>query len=297
MANFKIDFFCVGAAKSGTTALHYFLRQHPEIYMPLKKEIHHFANDLLKKNDYWLQKDVFLKLFRKTKENQTAGETSVFYLLSENAAKNIFEYNPEAKIIIMLRNPAEVSYSLYSQLVFNGEENIMDFRKAIEIEADRKKGINLPENTRIIKKHLYIETVKFTEQIKRFQKLFPSKQIHFIFFEDFKQNTLQTVQNTYQFLNINDSFVPKLKIHNANKKIKNRRMQKFSTFVINKVFSKFIDEDNLEKLRNFMISINNISMERTPLDKATKQILKNKLALEIDNLGNLLNKNLTNWYK
>jgi len=295
--NNKIDFFCIGAAKSGTTALHYFLRQHPEIYMPLKKEIHHFADDLLKKNDYWLQNNPFFKLFQKTKKNQIAGETSVFYLLSENAAKNIFEYNPNAKIIIMLRNSVDVAYSLYSQLVFNGEENITNFKDAIEIESDRRKGINLPPNTRIYKKHLYVEVVKYTEQIKRFQKYFSKEQIHFIFFKDFKKNTLNSVQNTYQFLNINNTFVPKLKIHNSNKKIKNRKLQKITTFVINSFFSRFLCEDNLEKLRNFAISINSIQQKRIPLDFDTKQLLINTLKQEIINLEKLLNIDLSTWKK
>ncbi len=293
----KINFICIGAAKSGTTAMHFFLRQHPQIYMPLKKEIHHFADDILKKNDYWLKPEAFFKLFRKAKNKQIIGETSVFYMISENAAKNIYSHNPDAKIIIMLRNPVEVAYSLHSQLVFNGEENINDFKKVLEIEQDRINGKKLPTKTRINKKHIYTEVVKYTVQIKRFQNFFPPENIKIILFEDFKNNALNTVQQTYKFLEVDDKFKPKLKVHNPNKKIKNRNIQKFTTFFTNRILSKFFCEDNLEKFRNFMIKINSIEKKRKPLDNETKQILTEKLKPEIIKLEKLLNKNLKHWYE
>lgn len=296
-AYINIDFFCVGAAKSGTTALHYFLLRHPEIYMPLKKEIHHFANDILKEDDYWLDSDAYYKLFKPAKQNQIIGETSVFYLLSDESADNIIKHNPNAKIIIMLRNPVEVIYSLHSQLVFNGEEDISDFKKAIETEPERKKGRMLPVNTRIIKKHLYTEVVRFSEQVERFIKIFPEKNIKIILFEDFKQNTLKIVQETYDFLQIDKSYKPKLKIHNANKKIKCRKLQKATTILTNKFLSKFIKEDNLERFRNFVININSIEEKRKPLDFDTKQYLINKLKPEILKLEKLLKRDLKDWYE
>ena len=55
----KISFFCVGAAKSGTSAMNDFLFQHPQIFIPRIKEIHYFAPDILSADDYWLNKELF----------------------------------------------------------------------------------------------------------------------------------------------------------------------------------------------------------------------------------------------
>ena len=179
------DFFCVGAAKSGTSALQYFLRQHPDIFMPEMKEIHHFAPDLLKKDDPWLDEHKYMSLFSDAVEHQVIGETSVFYLLSEVSARLIQKSFPNTCIIIMIRNPLEVMYSLHSQLVYNGEENILDFEKAVLAEMDRKAGRNLPKRTRIQQKHWYFHVGQFTEQILRFLEYFNDHQIHFILYDDF----------------------------------------------------------------------------------------------------------------
>ncbi len=162
--------------------------------MPELKEIHHFATDLLKRDDYWLDKEKYFSLFNDAGDGQIVGETSVFYLLSEESAINIKEYYPSSKIIIMIRNPVEVMYSLHSQLVYNGEENIVDFYQALNSEKDRKAGRKLPDNTRIQKKHWYLYVVQFSEQIKRFQKCFPDQNIHYIIHDDLKADTIKGIR-------------------------------------------------------------------------------------------------------
>ena len=94
------SFFCVGAAKSGTSALQAFLRQHHQIFMPRMKEIHHFAPDLLGADDPWLNKSKYAALFQKAQSHQIIGETSVFYLLSELAAQKIQTFNPKIRCIM-----------------------------------------------------------------------------------------------------------------------------------------------------------------------------------------------------
>ncbi len=293
----KIDFVCVGIAKSGTTAMHNFLRQHKQIYMPLKKEIHHFAPDLLKKDDYWINSQHYFNLFKKAKQNQLVGETSVFYLLSDIAAQKIYSHNPNAKILIMLRNPVDVAYSLHSQLVFNDEENITNFIEALEIEEDRVNGNNLPPDTRIVKKHLYTEVVKYYNQIKRYYDVFPKQNIRIIFYDEFKKNTLSVVQKTYSFLGVDGKFVPKLKIFNSNKKIKSKFVHKISLLFSNKVLAHFFNEDGLERFKNLVIMFNSKKVKRKPLNKEVKNLIISRLKNEKVDLEKLVGKDLTNWYE
>jgi hypothetical protein len=295
--NVNLNFFIVGAAKSGTTAMHNFLRQHPQIYMPLKKEIHHFANDILKKNDFWLNPEPFFNIFKKAKKIQICGETSVFYMISENAASNIYKHNPNSKIIIMLRNPVEVMYSLHSQLVFNGEETLLNFNEVLELEEKRKNGDCLPQNTRITKKHIYYQVVNFAEQILRFKKIFPENQIKIIFYEDFKNNTLEIIRETYNFLEVNENFIPKLKLYNENKKIKNKFVRKFTDFFSYKFLSHFFHVDSIEKFRDFMIKINSIKEHRKPLENNLKMQIISKIKHEILKLEEITNTKLNHWYE
>ena len=112
----KPNLFIVGAPKCGTTFLYHYLKQHPEIYFPDFKEPHFFGSDLIRKNGaYDLSLNNYKSLFNSDKK--IIGEASTFYIFSKNAAKEIYDFNPDAKIIIMLRNLVDLAYSLHSQLL------------------------------------------------------------------------------------------------------------------------------------------------------------------------------------
>ncbi len=120
-------------------------------------------------------------------------------MLSEDSASEIKKFETEAKIIIILRNPIEVIRSRHAQLVFNGEEDVSDFEETLKIEDERKKGFNLPLNTRIIKKHLPLYAVSFAEQTERFIKVFDQSQLMIVLYDDFKSRPNQLVKDLYKF--------------------------------------------------------------------------------------------------
>jgi hypothetical protein len=114
------NFFIVGAPKSGTTALHTYLGMHPEVFMG-PKEAHFFAPDVRIEP---LDSDKYFEGFVGAEGKACIGEASVFYLYPEKAAAAIHEFNPNAKIIVMLRNPVDLLYSLHSQFQFDQLEDI-----------------------------------------------------------------------------------------------------------------------------------------------------------------------------
>jgi len=145
------DFFIVGAPKCGTTAMSDYLRQHPEIYMPQRKEPHFFGSDLDAPYPYFIRdKEQYFSLFAEAKDEKRVGEASVWYLYSKRAAFEIKEFCPTASIIIMLRNPVDMIYSLHSQRLFTGNEDIPDFEEALEAEEDRKRGLRIPSRTYLV---------------------------------------------------------------------------------------------------------------------------------------------------
>src|SRR5437764_7394714 len=134
------DFFIVGHAKSGTTALYEMLRRHPEIYMPELKEPWYFATDMRPRflpprmgvPPQTLQE--YAALFAEAGPGQRVGEASSSYLWSRTAAAGIAAVAPEARIIAVLREPASFLRSLHLQLLQSHVEDEQDFRKAIGLE-------------------------------------------------------------------------------------------------------------------------------------------------------------------
>jgi hypothetical protein len=117
------DFFLVGAPKSGTTALHVFLGEHPEIFMPDLKELHFYGSDLAGLESQ-LTPTQHAALFAEIHGRKRVGETCIWALYSNRAAAEIRLAVPDAQIIVMLRNPVDMMHALHSEHGFWGTENI-----------------------------------------------------------------------------------------------------------------------------------------------------------------------------
>ena len=106
-ASRRPNFFIVGAPKCGTTAMTTYLRDHPQIFMPLQKEPHYFAEDYPIFREVWTEKQ-YLHLFRSADSSHLAvGEASVWYLYSDHALPRIKAFAPDARIIVQVRNPVD----------------------------------------------------------------------------------------------------------------------------------------------------------------------------------------------
>ena len=123
----KPDFFIAGAPKCGTTAMHTYLQTHPEVFVSKVKEPSFFATDLHNSNPLVCNIEEYLSLFAEVRDEKRVGEASTGYFYSQNAAKELKEFNPSASIIIMLRNPVDMMYSLHGQLLYQGNEDLVNF--------------------------------------------------------------------------------------------------------------------------------------------------------------------------
>ena len=107
----KPNFFIVGAAKCGTTAWFEYLRTHPDIFLPDQKELPHFCTDYVEEMRIADRSD-YLQHFRSASGRKAVGEGSVTYLYSATAAREIRQFNPDAKILIFLRDQEDQLPSL-----------------------------------------------------------------------------------------------------------------------------------------------------------------------------------------
>ena len=222
------NLFIVGAPKSGTTFLYHYLKQHPDIYFPNFKEPHFFGSDLIRRNGaYNLSLDEYQDLFKTDKK--IIGEASTFYIFSKDAPEEIYNFNPKAKIIIMLRDLVDLVHSLHSQFVFSGDEVIEDFTQALELEDSRLSGNRIPNQTTVVNKLFYTSNIlSLPRSIKSFIRYFGRENIKFIDLDDIKKNPKKVYFETLEFLNIDSNLnIPNFKIINKNKTYKSKTVRDF----------------------------------------------------------------------
>lgn len=202
--------FIVGAPKSGTTSLYEYLEDHPDIYMSPVKEPAFFSTDVVggkRKRDAYGDLDQYLGLFAKARDEKRVGEASAVYLMSEQAPRLIHAFEPSARIIVMLRNPVDVLYSLHNERVSSRIEEISDFEEAMAADAARRAGRRLRPGANSAWS-VYRNLVQFGQQLERWFDVFDRAQVHTIVFDDFAHDTAGEFRRTLEFLGVEPDYQP-----------------------------------------------------------------------------------------
>jgi len=275
-----------------------YLKQHPEIFMA-KKESHFFATDLNAPH-FTKDKDKYLALFSKAGDEKRIGEASVMYLYSRQAASKIKEFCPRARIIIMLRNPVDMMYTLHRHNVYHGSENLIDFEVALNAEKERKKGLRIPKNVRLVEGLFYRELAKYTQQVKRYLDVFGQENVFVVIYDEFKNNTPKVYKRTLQFLEVNDNFQPEFSIINPEKEI---RIHSLHRFLKNKKVQSLLDTVISCPIRLFFekaltrLNTQHASDPQYSMDLNLRRRLQAEFAAEVESLSKLLGRDLTYWTK
>lgn len=196
------NLFIVGAPKCGTTAWVEYLRSHPRIFFCNVKEPHHFSQDFPK----WLwfpQREEYLALFKDSGDAPVIGEASVRYLYSRVAAQEIHKFNPDAKILIFLRNQEDFLPSVHNQQLYNRDESIENFELAWRLSGKRPAH-TLPSCCREPSFLDYAAMGRFHEQVERYFAVFPAEQICVITFRDWIAQPRRTYLDILRFLGLAD---------------------------------------------------------------------------------------------
>jgi hypothetical protein len=203
------NFFIVGAARAGTTSLYRVLQQHPDVYMPENKEPGFFsapppgweefsnpaARDL----------DAYMALFAGAGTRRAVGEASVMYLTAPESAQRIRDFNPNARIIIVLRQPADRAYSLYRYMCMRGLEPEPTFERALADEGRRMARCLELAPAPWLHAGCYFDSGLYAAQVARFLDVFPREQVHIVLFDDFKKDPDGTARAVLTFLGLDGS--------------------------------------------------------------------------------------------
>ncbi|HEV2981001.1 MAG TPA: sulfotransferase [Solirubrobacteraceae bacterium] len=216
------DFYVVGHHKSGTTALYEMLRAHPQIFMPALKEPRFFAPDLrslLGDSNGTLPRswEEYLALFAPAQAGQRRGEASPSYLRSEVAARLIARARPDARIIALLREPADFVRSLHLHLLKEGVETEADLATAFAHEEIVRDG------RRVLR---YSDHVRYVEQLRRYHAAFAREQVLVLIYDDFRADNERTLRAVCRFLDVDERSVAAPVVTNTAVRVRSPRLRR-----------------------------------------------------------------------
>jgi len=292
------NFLIIGAAKAGTTALYWYLDQHPQVYMSPEKEPRFFSwvgqewdptNPALRKTINTLEK--YEALFEGVQDEVAIGEASPSYLFNPNAPVNIKKYIPETKLVAVLRNPAERAFSHFLHFIKCEYEKEYNFDKAIRDIEGYKIGNWTPRED-------YINFGFYGKQLRHYYDLFDKDQIKVYLHEDLKNDTPGILRDIYGFLGVDSGFQTDVSIqHNVSGIPKNRWIQnlvsgKSLASKLTKPLKLLIPKKQRALLKN---RVGKMNLERPSLSGETRAYLISIYKNDIKELQQLIDRDLSHW--
>jgi hypothetical protein len=302
------DFYIVGSAKSGTTALYEMLRRHPQIFMPESKEPWFFASELHERTPPRPEGTPrtlaeYRQWFKDAKPGQRVGEASVLYLWSRTAARAIAAVRPDARIIAILREPVSLLRSLHVQFVETYVETELDFATALRLENERRAGRRIPRNSYWPSTLLYSDHVRYVEQLRRYHDVFTPEQVLVLIYDDFREDNEGTVRKVLRFLDVDDRVPVDLVEANPSLHVRSERLHRLLRGVsapsgpLSGVLKRAAKAITPAGVRNRALEAAKRHVvyggEAQPVDPAVMAELRRRFAPEVAALGTYLGRDLT----
>lgn len=299
------NFLILGAGKSGTTSLDYYLNQHPDIYMSPRKEPNFFGFETKSEADfignpteleYYRQsvtdKSAYLSLFSDVNKETAIGEISNTYLYHESACERIKHWIPNVKLIAIFRQPVDRLYSRYLHLARDNRLPTQNFEDCLD------------RNTIWWKRNDLIQEGFYYRHLSKFYDSFPLESIKIFLYEDLKSNSDTLMKDLFNFLEVDASFKPNTTVkYNSSGFVKNQSYERFlghDGFVkrsIEKLLPRKIF-DSLKRNQIIQKSLTRVrerNLSKPKLSHEMKSRLLDIYRDDIDNLSKLIDRDLTHW--
>ncbi len=289
------NFFIVGAAKSGTTSLADNLRQHPQVFMSPLKEPAYFVKDE-GNNDF----DEYVSLFKDAGDAIAIGEATTGYLFDEDAPYAIKEHFPDAKIIIILRNPVDMAYSYWRYTRGIGGNESKSFEQAISAneikyrntEEFRRKAINWWGS------YLYLERASYYGQVKRYLDVFGRDRVMVYIFEEFIKSHEVSYKDIFTFLGVDTDFTPDFRVSNEGVELRSEFIKKLLLFnhpFLKRLLKRLMPVEHWGKIKAFLSKINIKKGVRREMKPETRKRLEAFFREDIRMLEGLLGREIQAW--
>jgi len=295
------NFFVIGAARSGTTSLDQYLAQHPEIFITTRKESHYFAADQFPpctgpgdegiRNLLVRDADAYAELFAGAAGKKAIGESSAFYLHLPGTAERIAQAVPDARIIMLLREPVDRTHSAYMFLARDGRETL-SLEQGLEREEERKlKGFEPMWR--------YKALSFYYEHVRHYVEVFGEQQVKVLLYEEFYTNPAQALRDVFTFLGVKEDVPINTSVrYNLSGMPKSRKLYTpLNRFIFN--------PNGLEKRIKSLIPLHlrkawaskliGMSVERVSMDSQIQAQLRAHYAGDVQRLQDLLQRDLACW--
>lgn len=296
------NFLVIGAAKSGTTALYYALRQHPEIYMSRSKEPNFFAlegevpafrgpGDQQTINSQSITSlAAYQRLFQGVSQEAAVGEASTSYLYHARASERIRHYIPSAKLIVILRHPVERAYSSYLHLIRDRREPLADFSQALQAEQAR-----IGDHW----EHIwhYTQMGFYSAQLERYFRAFDAGRIKIHLYDEWVSNPLQVIRETFRFLGVDEQFVPDLSLRPNVSGIPRHRVLQAILMKLNPAEAAVNPFRFTRLCARRAVRIANNNLIKPPIPEAVRAELGGVFKGDIVKLQDLIQRDLSEWLR
>lgn len=292
------DFLIIGAAKSGTTSLYEYFRQHPQVFMSPLKETNFFAlngrkptfsgpdGDIFNRDSIYRIND-YKKLFSGRSEEIVAGEASPRYLYTKGTAKRIRDHIPKAKLIAILRNPVDRAFSEFSMRERDGWEPCKSFEEALTQEEKRLQE-GWASGT-------YLHHGFYGQQLDEYFSVFPRKQICVLLFDWLREDVDGLLKRLFRFIGVDESFEPDTSRHfNTSGVIKDPLMRFIwtRTHPLQALIRPLLTKSSRQAISKYFISL---EKEKLTLSLETRQKLIKLYREDILKLEDLIGEDLSLW--
>ena len=292
------NFFVVGAAKAGTTSVHAYLSQHPEVFFPAIKEPHYFAQiKPTREHRYSVEaitdRAAYLRLFRHAERYRVVGDASPSYLWHPQAASRIKRAVPDARILIILRDPIERAFSHY----------LMDYREGMQHEpfydALRRDIARTAKGWGV--SYLYYELGLYAAQVRRYMDVFGSDRVLLMLFDELRRDARQGLRKVAALLGIDSTAIDRIDVrqaHNAYAAVRSDRMRRLAGSAFARVLGQNLIPRRLGRyiFEEFFLRIGH----KPPIDPRAHSLLRSLYEDDVAELervvGRLLPELRRSWY-
>ena len=295
------NFIMIGAGRSGTTSLYFYLKQHPEVFLSPVKETNFFAYLALGAEEAhrrraipWTVKtlDHYRGLFQGAENFNVRGEASPLYLYFPGVPEQIKLHLPEVKLLAVLRDPVDRAYSSYLKYVYDGLET-RSFEQAIQDELHFGKEGGYP----LIGMGYYVRTGFYAQHLLRYQQAFSREQIGLFLYDDLVRSPRELMQAIFAFLKVDPGFVPDTTVRfnqagvPRNKMISRvDRFKELTSWLRQRLPTRIylLAQRGYSKIRAGALEIPELSQE-------TRQFLRDLYADDIKQVQELVRRDLSSW--
>lgn len=274
--------------------MHAYLSRHPQIFMSPVKAPSYFATDLGLRTAWTDSEEAYLSLFKDGRDLPVRGESSQSYLFNPVAAHRIHDFEPAARILILLRNPLDAIQALHGEARKYGLEPVRDFSRALAASDRGRPNVEASYAgfwTR------YREFVHYAPQIQRYLDVFPREQVMVRPYDDLVADAAGLYRDILRFVGVDVEFETTFKRLNPHiGDVRSYRVQRAMMTILSGPGTDGTGKVRLARFYRAVLRRNSVVRPRRPLDASVRADLVADLRDDIDQLTSIVGRDLSYWF-